>query len=252
METLKQLLGILIMPPAGPLLLMLAGALWRRRRPRLGGSLIAAGAVALWLLSTMVVAQSLERLAERYPALAPGRVAAIGAQAIVILGGGGQRADAPEYGGAEADPDLLERLAYGAWLARRTRLPVLVTGYHIEAVAMRETLERNFGITPRWVDTRAFDTFENARDGARLLRTANVHRILLVSSAAHLWRAAHEFTAAGMDVVAAPVHVWTPSAAYLPDFLPGAQALDISNHALHELLGEPVREFLAWTDLRRQ
>ena len=35
---------------------------------------------------------------------------------------------APEYGGPAAGPGLLERLSYGAYVARRTGLPVLVSG----------------------------------------------------------------------------------------------------------------------------
>ncbi len=252
METLKTILRILILPPAAPLLLVFAGVLWRGRAPRLGLALIGTGAGALWLLSTLAVAMPLERLAERYPALDPARVQTTRAQAIVILGGGGQRSFAPEYGGPEADPYLLERLAYGAWLARRTSLPVLVTGYRIEAVAMRDTLARNFQIHARWVDDRAYDTFENARNSAGILRAAGVERILLVSSAAHLWRAAHEFSAAGLEVTAAPVHVWAPVDWTVFDFLPSSRALVRSNFALHELLGDPVRRFFAWSGLRRQ
>ncbi len=252
MEILKTILRILILPPAAPLLLVFAGLWWRVRAPRAGLALIGAGAGALWLLSTLVVAMQLQHLAERHPALDPARAAGTSAQAIVILGGGGQRSFAPEYGGAEADPYLLERLAYGAWLARRTSLPVLVTGYRIEATAMRETLARNFGIHARWVDDRAYDTFENARNSARMLRASGVGRILLVSSAAHLWRAAHEFSAAGLAVTAAPVHVWAPTEWTVFDFLPSSRALVRSNFALHELLGEPVRRFFAWTGLRRQ
>ena len=252
MEILKTILRILILPPASPLLLVFAGLWWRRRSPRLGLALIGAGAGTLWLLSTLVVATPLERLAEHYPALDPARARSTAAQAIVILGGGGQRSYAPEYGGPEADPYLLERLAYGAWLARRTGLPVLVTGHRIEATAMGETLARNFQIRPRWVEDRAYDTFENARNSAVILRAAGVERILLVSGAAHLWRAANEFRAAGLTVIAAPVHVWAPTEWTVFDFLPSARALVTSNFALHELIGEPVRRFLAWSGLRRQ
>ena len=252
METLKTILRILILPPAAPLLLVFAGLVWHSRSPRIGLTLIGTGAAVLWLLSTLVVAMPLERLAEHYPALDPARTQATSAQAIVILGGGGQRAYAPEYGGAEADPYLLERLTYGAWLARRTNLPVLVTGYRIEATAMAETLARNFQIRPRWVDDRAYDTFENARNSAQILRAAGIERILLVSSAAHLWRAAHEFRATGLTVIAAPVHVWSPAGGSVFDFLPSSRALVTSNFALHELIGEPVRRFLAWSGLRRQ
>ncbi len=252
MEILKTILRILILPPASPLILVFAGLLWHWRSPRLGLALIGMGAGTLWLLSTLVVATPLERLAEHYPALDPARAQSTPAQAIVILGGGGQRRYAPEYGGPEADPYMLERLAYGAWLARRTSLPVLVTGYRIEATAMGETLARNFRIHPRWVDDRAYDTFENARNSAAILRAAGGERILLVSTAAHLWRAAHEFRAAGLTVIAAPVHVCTPAGWTVFDFLPSSRALVTSNFALHELIGEPVRRFFAWSGLRRQ
>ncbi|HUX72305.1 MAG TPA: YdcF family protein [Steroidobacteraceae bacterium] len=252
MEFLKTILGTLILPPASPLLLAAAGALCLRSRPRLGASLIGCGIAALWLLSLMAVARPLERLAEHYPALDASRVAATRAQAIVILGGGGERRFAPEYGGPAAKPYLMERLAYGAWLARRSGLPVLVTGYRLEAVAMQATLARNFGIDARWVEERAYDTFENARNSAPILRAAGVRRILLVSSAAHLWRAAHEFAAAGLSVVPAPVHAFTPVSAKFLDYLPSPEGLATSNAALHELLGERVREFFAWSGLRRQ
>ena len=252
MELLKTILGMLILPPASPLLLAAAGLLCLRRRPRLGGTLIVCGIAILWILSMMAVARPIERLAEHYPPLGSGRLAAARAQAIVILCGGGERRFAPEYGGPAAKPVLLERLAYGAWLARRTGLPVLVTGHGIEALAMQATLARNFGIDARWVEERAYDTFENARNSAPILRAAGVRRILLVSSAAHLWRAAQEFAAAGFSVIPAPVHVSTPTHAVLTDYLPGPEGLTTSNAALHELLGERVREFFAWSGLRRQ
>src|SRR5256885_5533642 len=58
---------------------------------------------------------------------------------------------------------LLERIAYGAFLAHRTALPVLVSGTAPEALAMRVSLARDFGIQVRWVEERSRDTFQNAR-----------------------------------------------------------------------------------------
>ena len=60
----------------------------------------------------------------------------------MVLGAGGQRLIAPEYGGPAAEPLLLERVSYGAYIANRTGLPLLVTGFHGEAVAMHDTLRR--------------------------------------------------------------------------------------------------------------
>ena len=65
----KTLLRILILPPAGPLLLAIIGALLLRRRPRLGRVLLATGLGSLWLLSLPVVADVLTRTAQHYPAL---------------------------------------------------------------------------------------------------------------------------------------------------------------------------------------
>jgi len=221
-----------------------------RRRPRLARVLLVLGIGFLWLLSLPIVADALTRLAEHYPPLDP--ALATQAQAVVILGGGGQRAYAPEYGGPAAEPLLLERLAYGAYLARRTGLPVLVTGYGIEAAAMRESLARNFAVEARWVDDRAYDTFENARDSVQLLRADGVQRIVLVTSASHLWRAAHEFTAAGMQVIPAPAGVLAIRDVGLWRYLPNVPALGRSYSATDELLGEPVRQLLLLSHLRRQ
>jgi uncharacterized SAM-binding protein YcdF (DUF218 family) len=247
---LKTLLKSLILPPAGPLLLALLGLLMLKRRPVIARTCLAAGLGSLWLLSTPIVSDAITGLAEHYPALDL-RLAA-DAQAIVILGGGGQRAFAPEYSGPAAEPLLLERLNYGAYLSRKTGLPVLVTGFRIEVSAMQETLRRNFGIDPRWADNQAYDTFQNARNSARLLKADGVHRIVLVTHGTHMRRAVHEFTDAGLDVVPAPVGILAARNAGITRFLPDPDTLPRSYAAINELLGEPLRALFAATHLRRQ
>lgn len=247
---LKTLLKSLIFPPTGPLLLALAGVLLLRRRPRLARGCLILAFGSLWLLATPVVSDLLSALAEHYPPLDLRNAA--GAQAVVILGGGGQRANAPEYAGPSADPLLLERLSYGAYIARNTGLPVLVTGFRIEADAMRDTLDRNFGIGARWVDADAYDTFENARNSVRLLKSGGVQRIVLVTRATHMWRSVQEFTAAGIDVVPAPVGILAERETGVYRYLPGSDALGRADAAINELLGDLVRRFLATSHLRRQ
>ena len=253
-EHLETVVKDLILPPSGPLLLAMAGALLLRWRRMLGATLLAVGLVGLSLLCMPVVAYHLARAAQHYPALNLGTPT--GAQAVVILGGGGQRPYAPEYGGPAAKPYLLEKLAYGAYVARRTGLPILVTGWHVEATAMRDSLQRNFGLTPRWVDQQSYNTFQNARNSVRILRAAGVRRIILVTTAQHMWRASREFVAAGMAVVPAPSGVLgSPdyfSEIRLLGYVPDAESLVRSTAAIYEMLGEPVRVFLAATHLRRQ
>jgi uncharacterized SAM-binding protein YcdF (DUF218 family) len=141
-------------------------------------------------------------------------------------------------------------VSYGAYVARRTGLPVLISGTAREAAAMRATLVRDFGITPRWVDGESRDTFDNAERSARLLKPDGVERIALVTSSAHEWRAAHEFLSAGLAVEPAPVHVWAPHARNLEDYLPNSLGLLRSRQALYEIIGNVVRQVLAATQLR--
>jgi hypothetical protein len=78
------------------------------------------------------------------------------AQAIVILGGG-TRHNAAEYGGDTLGRLTLERVRYGARVARMTELPVLVSGGapsggESEAKLMQDALQREFGVPVRWVE----------------------------------------------------------------------------------------------------
>jgi uncharacterized SAM-binding protein YcdF (DUF218 family) len=247
---LKSLLKHLLLLPTGPLLLAVIGILLLKRRPVLARTCLILGIGSLWLLSTPIVSDALIGLAEHYPSVDLQRAAA--AQAVVILGGGGQRAFAPEYAGPAAEPMLLERLNYGAFIAHKTGLPVLVTGYRIEAIAMHDTLQRNFGIDARWVDNQAYDTFENARNSARLLKADGIHRIVLVTHGTHMRRSVHEFTDSGLEVIPAPVGMLAEREIGVWRFVPDLEALQRSHGATYELLGEPLRQFLAATHLRRQ
>ncbi|HEV2285709.1 MAG TPA: ElyC/SanA/YdcF family protein, partial [Steroidobacteraceae bacterium] len=192
---LKRLIKTLLLPPAAPLLLAGLGA-WLVLRSggvspaarKAGWALLLGGLGALWVLSTPVVADALTRAAEHYPALDLTRP--LRAQAIVILAGGEARS-APEYDGPAAGFELLERVSYGAYLARRTGLPVLISGAPAEAAAMRAVLARDFAITPRWIVSDSRDTFTDAELSRALLRPAGIARVALVTSSNHEWRAAH-------------------------------------------------------------
>ncbi len=246
---LKTLLRNLILPPSSPLLLGLLGLGLLNRHYRTGRVLLAGSLISLWTLSIPVVADALSGLVERDPALdlsQPTR-----AQAIVILGGGGQVKRAPEYGGPAAEPVLLERLSYGAYVARKTALPILVTGAPVEADAMRATLQRNFDTPVRWVDDQAGDTFQNATNSVRLLHQDGIERILLVTQASHMARSVREFMDAGIQVVPAPMGFASARDHSIEDYFPSPSGLWHSHKALYELLGEQVRSFFAATHLRR-
>jgi uncharacterized SAM-binding protein YcdF (DUF218 family) len=253
--TLKSVLRTLILPPAGPLLAALLGIWLARARSspgarRAGWVLVASALASLWLLSLPVVSTRLAQAAQRTPALDLKH--AVQAQAIVILGGSSVTDEAPEYGDTPAPRGgLMERLAYGAFLARRTSLPVLVSGTASEAEAMRVSLARDFGVQTRWVEGQSRDTFDNAQFSARMLRAQGVTRILLVTDAAHEWRASAEFASSGLAVVPAPAHVWTAPHHNLFSLLPNAAALLESTEAVYELIGDLARRAMVALDVRR-
>jgi len=196
------------------------------------------------------VADGLSRLAERAPPFDASRPG--DAQAIVILGGGGQRNFAPEYGGPVAEEILLERLTYGAYLSHRTGLPVLVSGAPSEARVMQATLSRDLGVEPRWIEGNSRDTYQNARFSERLLSEAGITRIILVTSSTHEWRATQEFRAVGLQVTPAPAGVLSERETGVFRFVPGTAALGRSTAALYELIGEPARRIQAALGVRER
>lgn len=253
---LKTILHTLLLPPGGPLLLAIAGTWLIARRGsavrsrRAGWALLLAGLAALWLLATPLVAKALSRAAQRCPPLDLGRP--LQAQAIVILGGDGPRLAAPEYGGEPAVRlTLLERLNYGAFIARRTGLPVAISGAPDEALAMRISLARDFGVDTRWTEDRSRDTFENAQFCSTLLRPLGITRVVLVTDGDHEWRAMREFVAAGFSVVPAPVGLQAPQRISINSFIPRATALADSTEALYELIGTVAQTLFETLHLRR-
>jgi uncharacterized SAM-binding protein YcdF (DUF218 family) len=241
---LKKLLAALVLPPTGPLLLAVAGALMLRRRPRTGRALVWAGLVILLALSLSPVSDLLLRLANDSPAvrLEDARTA----QAVVILGGGVRR-EALEYGGDTLGRLSIERVRYGAKIARETGLPVLVSGGSVwgdtatEASLMRAALEKEFNVPVRWAEDRSRNTHENAQLSAAILKRDGVKRVVLVIHGFDIRRARAEFVAAGLEVVPAPTQIPNFSIAGPLDFVPSVAALQGSYYALYELLANAVR-----------
>jgi uncharacterized SAM-binding protein YcdF (DUF218 family) len=240
---LRKILAAIVLPPTGPLLLVIAGLILLRRRPRLGRALAWTGTLTLIALSTGAVAHGLAQLLNDFPPLRleDGRTA----QAIVVLGGG-VRPDALEYGGDTLGRLTLERVRYGAWVAKRVGLPVLVTGGApfggaAEGVVMKQALEGEYGIPVRWVEAEARNTRENARNAAALLQRDGVRRVVLVAHGFDMRRARAEFVATGLEVVPAPTFVPAPGPLEPADFLPSVPALQLSYYALYELAANIVR-----------
>jgi uncharacterized SAM-binding protein YcdF (DUF218 family) len=240
----RKVAAALVLPPTGPLLVALFGLALLGRRPGLGKALAWLGVLSLLALSLPPVSHGLLRAVDRTPALDLAQPH--GAQAIVILGGGLR--PAPEYGGETLGRLTLERVRYGALVARRTGLPVLVSGGTVfggtpEAPLMRRALEEEFGVKVRWTEARSRDTRSNARESAAILQPEGVRRILLVAHSFDMPRASAEMASAGLQVTPAPTAVQAERIRYAHplELLPSMSALHGSYYALYEFLAEAVR-----------
>ncbi|MCV2218757.1 YdcF family protein [Thauera sp. Sel9] len=234
--SLKKLAAAFALPPLLPLLPIALGLAMLGRFPRLGRTLGWSGLALGLLLSTPASVNWLAAQVEDPAPLPPD--AARNADAIVILGAG-RRSYAPEFGGETVNRLALERLRYGAHLARATGLPILVSGGGAagktpEAVLMKAALEEDFGLAVQWVEERSRDTRENARYASAILDTTGMRRILLVTHAAHMPRAQAEFEAAGLIVQPAPT-------AWLVDH--GEQAAE---HSMLAELPNPNSAYAGW------
>lgn len=239
-------IAALLLPPGCLLAVAVLGAVWSRRMPRLGRSLVAISLILIYVLSTPYVSgrlvQALEPT-ERTP------LADRSGQAIVVLGGGAYFA-APEYGKDTVGSFTLARLRYAAHLHRELKAPILVTGgaplgnAGSEAELMEQVLVGDFRVPVKWLEKDSRNTLENARLTYRLLGPQGVRRIYLVTSAWHMPRARFVFERAGFAVIPAATGFSTRFRTTVVDFMPNAGALSSSAWLFHEIIG------MGWYHLR--
>jgi uncharacterized SAM-binding protein YcdF (DUF218 family) len=229
----------LLLPPSGLLILALAALLALRRWPRACTAIVGLSIAGVLALSLPVVAFALMRLIEPPPL---DETALGSAQAIVILGGGRNR-NAPEWGGITVNAFTLQRLRYGARLARSTSLPVMVSGGALDGAGpaegdlMRAALRDEFGVDARWNDNASRNTRENAVFCRRILRPLGIRRIVLVTDGWHGARARGEFERNGFAVIMAPTGLVGTRPFTLYQLVPNVESLRYAHIALRELAG---------------
>ena len=227
--------------PEGVVILLLLAGWWRRKWWP-----VAAALVILYVASTTVVSDRLIGwLESRYPAVAVAQVE--GADATVVLGGILGPKSAP--GKMVNWLETVERFEAGVALLQAGKSGSLVfTGARI-SWEPRETLEGEDlkrlavarGVAPGkiLVTTEISNTADEARAVAGLMKANGWKKIILVTTAWHMPRAARLFRAAGVEFTAFPVDYRTDPGRPLTllDFLPRAEALWGTETALRECYG---------------
>jgi len=170
------------------------------------------------------------------------------AGAIVVLAGSVRPPDRvrtrPELG-----PSTLYRCLHAVALHRAAPdLPVLVSGGELDegglssAGVMRDFLTSQ-GVKASVIVTedRSRNTYENAVESCRLLRDRGIRRVVLVTNAAHMRRAAACFRAQGMEVApSACNHTANEYHLAWTDAVPDTRSASQVDQAWHEWLGLAV------------
>lgn len=235
---LRKFIEALLLPVGISGFLIVAGVVFRRRR------IAVAGAIILYLFSTLLVGRLMLRPLERV--YEPEAVAAAPeADAIVVLSGAVVRgiiAPGVQWG------ESANRYFAGFDLAAAGKAKLLVftgaaTGVFrgpSQGAIMRQVAIAH-GIQPeRIIVTPAVLTTD---DEARAVsQIPNIHSILLVTSAFHLPRAVLLFRAHGLDVSPFPTDERVPIRQNLnsSEFIPDSSGLERSEEALREYYGLAV------------
>lgn len=241
----RYVLKQILMPPGLLLLLLLLAFVLRRRYPRFSVFCFFSGLLGLLVMSLPVTVEWGARQLEQQQPLKQSEWASLAtrADAIVVLGAGRVRGD---RAWDEDQPGLMarERLRYAARLARASGLPVLVSGgLHYgtppsEADIMARSLADDYGVEVRWREGASRTTWENAQLSAPILREAGIHRVVVVTQAAHMPRSLWSFEKAGLEVVPAPLgYIGVDNARPLGGWLPEGRAVWQSEQLLNEAIG---------------
>jgi uncharacterized SAM-binding protein YcdF (DUF218 family) len=242
----------IILPPGGFIFLSLLGLVLMRKTRRAGSYLATSGLILLYISSLPITANILLSWLEPEVAVTEKQITkAVDAtelmkppQVIVILGAG-RHYNTLEFESDTPNEFALERIRYGVWLARRTMLPILVSGglgdgdNLSEAEMMKQVIETEFALPVRWAETKSHNTYENAKYSTEKLKAEGIESIYLVTHAGHMKRSVMSFEKFGLAIHPAPTAFGSKSQRGISVryFFPDSKALRRTSLVLHEWVG---------------
>lgn len=249
---LVKLTSLLVYPLSLSLLLcVLSLILSRLRWARSSYALLLVATGWLYLCSTAFFANLLMASLERD--FVPRAMSATAPADAIVLLGGAMRGDT-HMGTLPDLNDHADRLVHAAALYKAGKAPVLLLtggapeGVRTEAEQMRDILTV-MGIPAQnmILEPESRNTHDNAVYSARILKSRDIHRILLVTSAYHMRRSVALFEAQGLEVVpsASDYQILVVDES-LPPWLPLVGNLSRTTHALHEMVGYWMYRWKGW------
>ncbi|MEH1923971.1 YdcF family protein [Nostoc sp.] len=233
--------------------------LWRR--PRTAAIAVAFALILLLFCSNAWIAKSLVRSLE-WQNLPLAQIP--NAEAIVVLGGATKSAFFPR-----PTVDLSEagdRIIYAAQLYRQKKAPIIIlSGGRIDwrgsgspESADMATILTSIGIPSEAIvqEPDSLNTYQNAVNVRKILKSRGIRQVLLVTSAMHIPRSIQIFRRQGINVIPAPTDFLvsegelqelgsTPKAAIL-NLLPDTDNLHQFTIALKEYIGSFIYRLRGW------
>ncbi len=235
---------------------ILAAVFALRRQRRIAASLALCSAAVLWIFSTPLVSWSLLRnLESKFDPDAP----LPKAPAIVLLGGCTKPAMPPRKTVEVSCAG--DRIMHAARLLKQGYAPVIIaTGGKLsfvynfpgsEALCMASILENDCGVDSSKIllEDKAKNTHDHAPNVAAILSARGLKKeVILVTSAAHMYRSVRIFRKYGYTVYPSPADFEADVTFQLNmlSFLPNADALFQTTAALHEYYGLLAYKLLGW------
>ncbi|HUD99496.1 MAG TPA: YdcF family protein [Bryobacteraceae bacterium] len=251
----SKLLGNLADPLTLIILLVLCALLlWKRRRLALW-LLISSIGLLLIFTSTFASKRLIRSLEDQYP---DHGLDVSQAQAIVVLGGTIQMPSPMHHLTHLTEPSDRLLTAFRLYRAGKAPLIFCTGGNNPIAGHANETPEATWmaRLLEEWdippsaiqIETGSINTHENAIGSYQILSARGIRRILLVTSAIHMPRAAGAFRKAGFEVIPAPAdfHSGWGEGTTIEKWLPTANNLVKSDAALHEWLGIGIYRLRGW------
>ena len=257
----RNLLSELLTPPGILIVWVLLMLFLIKKHGLIKKALITVGLLMIWITSTNYFAVQFTNLAGHWMNW-PAHITSMACnsndvvkggsenlEGIVILGGWRRKGtlETPaEYQQQDLSPNSMERLRYGARLAKQTKLPILVTGGApdkasqedlSEAFVMKLVLEQELGLSPQWLEDQSNTTQENAKLTAEILKNEGIKTIYLVTHFWHMPRAKAVFEKEGLIVVPAPMGFYQKTAFTPFDFYPSSEGFQRTRWIWHEILG---------------
>lgn len=237
-----------LMPPGIFFFVLLLCLLLLNWRPKIARTIGLITLFTFYAFCTPKLVEILAKPLENYATLSLPNASQ--ADAIVVLAGGRER-QPEQWGGDYTAAVAMQRVHYGAELAKKLSLPMLASGGRLypeeasEAELMAKAWREDYELNNVFTEDNSKTTWENAKYSALWLKQRGYSKVVLVTHAWHMQRSVWSYQQFGLEVIPAPVagYRWQQRRP-LSGLLPDGRALMQNTQLVNEYIGVMLYRFI--------